>query len=320
MSKTFFDFCSGIGSAHIALKNLGLECVGYSEIDEKAEATYQLFHGSSYKNYGDLMQIVPSSLPDFDLLVAGFPCQTFSIVGKRKGFEDERGKIIYGISKIIEAKKPKMFLLENVKGLVNIHKGKVLENILILLNQCGYQVSYKVLSSEDFGIPQMRERVYFVGIRRDLYQGNFMFPTQGGAKKNLKDFLVDEKEVFVVSDSAYTTFLRFLENKYNYGRYHLEDLTNQEYLVLDTRQSDLRLYYDKIPTLRTGRQGVLYIKNRQLRKLSGLEALMLQGFDRKMAEKAQQHFSQTHILSQAGNAMTVNVMQAIGKNILEYLV
>ena len=88
---TFFDFCSGIGSAHLAFKNLGLECAGYSEIDIKAEATYKLFYGDKCQNHGDLMKIKPEKLNDFDILLAGFSCQAFSIVGKRKGFEDERG-------------------------------------------------------------------------------------------------------------------------------------------------------------------------------------------------------------------------------------
>jgi DNA (cytosine-5)-methyltransferase 1 len=315
----FFDFCAGIGSAHLAFKNLSLDCVGYSEIDKKAEETYKLFHGSSYKNYGDLMKINPQSLEDFDILLAGFPCQAFSIVGKRKGFEDERGQIIYGLSEIIKAKKPKAFLLENVKGLVNINNGKTLKDIVSLLKECGYNVFYQVFESTEFGIPQARERIYFVGIRNDLYRGEFYFPDNARKELNLKAFLIDEDEQFILSPSSYQTFLKYLDNKYNKGKYNIEDLLKQDYLVIDTRQSDLRLYYNKIPTLRTGRQGILYVKNSKIRKLSGMEALLLQGFDIERAKKAQDNFLQSSILAQAGNAMTVNVMQEIGKSILEYL-
>jgi DNA (cytosine-5)-methyltransferase 1 len=315
----FFDFCAGIGSAHLAFKNLGLDCVGYSEIDKKAEDTYKLFHGSSYKNYGDLMKINPQSLEDFDILLAGFPCQAFSIVGKRKGFEDERGQIIYGLSEIIKVKKPKAFLLENVKGLVNINNGQTLKDILSLLKECGYNVFYRVFESTEFGIPQARERVYFVGIRNDLYRGEFYFSDNARKELNLRAFLIDEDEQFILSNSSYQTFLKYLDNKYNKGKYNIEDLLKQDYLVVDTRQSDLRLYYNKIPTLRTGRQGILYIKNGKIRKLSGMEALLLQGFDIERAKKAQDNFLQSSILAQAGNAMTVNVMQEIGQSILEYL-
>lgn len=317
----FFDFCAGIGSAHLAFKNLGLECVGYSEIDISAEATYRLFHGRDYHNYGDLMQIDPHHLPDFDILCAGFPCQTFSIVGKRQGFSDERGQIIYGLSHILSIKRPKVFLLENVKGLVNINKGETLKNIVKLLSDVGYHVTYKILESTDFGIPQMRERIYFVGIRNDIYTQDFIFPQAQTFPYDLKNFLTEEDDIFIIyqNNNVYATFLRYLKNKYNNGQYDLEDLLSQNYLVLDTRQSDLRLYHNKVPTLRTGRQGILYIKNNMLRKISGREALLLQGFDDGRALQAQEVFPQTKILSQAGNAMTVHVMQAIGEKIMTYL-
>ncbi len=315
----FIDLCSGIGSAHLAFKNLGCECVGYSEIDKKSESVYKILHGDSYKNHGDLMLINPNELQNFDILLAGFPCQAFSIVGKRKGFEDERGQIIYGISKIIKAKQPKSFLLENVKGLVNINNGETLKEILLLLEQIGYKVFYQVLESVNFGIPQARERVYFVGIRNDIFNNDFSFPSELNKKADLKDFLIDNDSNFILKESSYKTFLKYLENKYNKGKYILNDLLDQDYLVLDTRQSDLRLYNNKIPTLRTGRQGIFYIKNQTIRKLSGLEALLLQGFDLDKAKLAQENFTQTSILAQAGNAMTVNVMQAIGNNILKYI-
>lgn len=315
----FFDFCAGIGSAHLAFKNLGINCVGYSEIDKKAEETYKLFHGSSYKNYGDLMKINPKDLADFDILLAGFPCQAFSIAGKRKGFEDKRGQIIYGLCEIIKIKKPKALLLENVKGLVSINNGKTLRDVIYLLRECGYGVFYQVLESTEFGIPQARERVYFVGIRNDLCQREFCFPKNTKKTLNLKDFLIDEDERYILCDSSYQTFLKYLENKYNKGKYNLEELLKQDYLVIDTRQSDLRLYRNKIPTLRTGRQGILYVKNLKIRKLSAMEALLLQGFNKELARKAQDNFLQSIILAQAGNAMTVNVIQEIGKNILEYL-
>ncbi|NRA74192.1 MAG: DNA (cytosine-5-)-methyltransferase [Rickettsiales bacterium] len=315
----FFDVCAGIGSAHLAFKNLGCICIGYSEIDKKAETVYENFYGDSYKNYGDLMRIDLNKLDNFDFLLAGFPCQAFSIVGKRRGFEDKRGQIIYGISEIIKGKKPKAFVLENVKGLININNGKVLKEILMLLEKDGYQVFWKVLESSDFGIPQARERVYFVGIRDDVYNGKFCFPNNSEKKASLRSFLIDGDSRFILKKSLYQTFMKYLSNKYNKGKYDIEELLDQEYLVLDTRQSDLRLYCNKIPTLRTGRQGILYVKNKTIRKLSGLEALLLQGFDLRKAKKAQKNFAQTTILAQAGNAMTVNVMQEIGNSILKYL-
>ena len=315
----FFDFCAGIGAAHLAFKNLGGRCVGYSEIDTKAIQTYQLFFGTHHKNYGDVMRIIPKSLPDFDILLVGFPCQAFSIVGKRGGFDDIRGQIIYGLRDIIKLKQPKAFLLENVKGLVNIHQGQTLKEIVTLLQETGYHVFYKVLDSLHFGVSQSRERIYFVGIRHDIYHGEFEFPTAVENHKNIQDFLIDRDERFIITSNVYETFLRYLDNKYNKDKFILSDLLSENYLVLDTRQSDLRLYRGKIPTLRTGRQGIFYVKDGTIRKLSGLEALLLQGFDYELALKAQNHLPQSSILAEAGNAMTVNVMQSIGENILYYL-
>ena len=110
-----------------------------------------------------------------------------------------------------------------------------------------------------------------------------------------------------------------MENKYNKGLFKVEKLLKEDYLVLDTRQSDLRLYRGKVPTLRTGRHGILYVKNGKFRKLSGFESLLLQGFPKNLAIKTKGEIADAYLLSQAGNAMTVNVIEAIGKNLLNYI-
>ena len=126
----FMDFCAGIGGGRLGLQNLGMECVGFSEIDKNAEKTYRLFFGNDEKNYGDLTKIKIEELPDFDLMIAGFPCQTFSVIGQRKGMDDERGQIIYSLAKILKEKKIKYFILENVKGLTNHDNGNSMKVIL----------------------------------------------------------------------------------------------------------------------------------------------------------------------------------------------
>lgn len=166
---TFIDFCSGIGGGRLGLESCGLKCLGFSEIDKQAIKTYKTFFDTSNElELGDLTQINPQSLPDFDLLISGFPCQSFSIVGKREGLENkEKGQIIFYLAEILKVKKPSFFILENVKGLLNHNKGQTLKEILKLLESCGYEVLYKLLNSLDFALAQARERVYFVGIRRD---------------------------------------------------------------------------------------------------------------------------------------------------------
>lgn len=152
----FMDFCAGIGAGRLGLENLGMQCVAFSEIDKHAERTYREFFGEDEKNYGDLMKINPKDLPDFDLMIAGFPCQTFSVIGQRKGMGDHRGQVIYGLIKIMNAKNLSYFILENVKGLVNHEGGKTIKVILEELDKAGYKVYHRVLSSLNHGVPQMR--------------------------------------------------------------------------------------------------------------------------------------------------------------------
>lgn len=317
----FMDFCAGIGAGRLGLQNLGMECVGFSEINKYSEQTYREFFGHNEKNYGDLTKINMDELNDFDLMIAGFPCQTFSVIGQRRGMEDDRGQIIFSLIKIMKAKNLKYFILENVKGLVNHDGGKTLKKILEELDDAGYKVFYRVLNSLNHGVPQMRERIYFVGIRKDLIKKEKTFEWPKIVKfPNVEKYLIDEEEMeFDEKKRSYETFIKFINNKYNKGLFKVEDLLKENYLVLDTRQSDMRLYRNKIPTLRTGRHGILYVRNNKFRKLSGFESLLLQGFPKKLAEKIKGKMADVYLLSQAGNAMTVSSIEAVGKKLLEYI-
>ena len=163
----YFSICSGVGGFELgieqAAQELGIttECVGYSEIDKAAIRTYE--EHFNHDNYGDTTLIDPNTLPEFDLLVAGFPCPSFSRAGKQLGFADVRGAIIFDIIRILAARQPRRFILENVKGLVSHDKGQTLRTILDNLDAVGYQLQWKVLNSKDYGVPQSRERIYIVG-------------------------------------------------------------------------------------------------------------------------------------------------------------
>ena len=317
----FIDFCSGIGAGRLGLENNGLSCAGFSEIDGQAEITYRKFFGNEEINYGDLMKIDTKKLPDFDMMIAGFPCQSFSVIGQRKGMQDKRGQIIYGLIKIMIDKNLKYFILENVKGLTNHDNGNSLRIILKELEKAGYKVFYKVLNSINYGVPQMRERIYFVGIRKDLIPEyfEFYFPERQ-PRANVKDYLIGDKKLeFNEKKESYETFLKYLKNKYNHGRYDLKGFLKKDYLVIDTRQSDLRLYDNKVPTLRVGRHGILYVKNGKFRKLSGYESLLLQGFPKQLAKKVDGVIEEINLLKQAGNAMTVSVIEAITRELFNTL-
>lgn len=314
----FFDFCAGIGAGRRGLELAGMRCVGYSEINRSAIASYKLLHNANNeKNYGNLTKIDADILPDFDLLIAGFPCQTFSVIGKKEGFNDTRGQLIFHIINILKAKNIKYFILENVKGLTSHDGGDTLKTIINALKKAGYYVEHNVLNSMNYGVPQMRQRVYFVGIRNDLQLPNKKFIWGFQQKsKTIEEILVSENNEITEIDLKY--FIDYLNNKINQGKVLLEDILKKEYVIVDTRQSDLRLYYNRIPTLRSFRDGIYYVRNGKLRTLTGYEAMLIQGFSNEYAQKVL-NVKDRDLLRQTGNAMTVGVIESIGKSLLQYL-
>ncbi|PKL92203.1 MAG: DNA (cytosine-5-)-methyltransferase [Candidatus Goldiibacteriota bacterium HGW-Goldbacteria-1] len=206
---TFIDLFAGIGGMRIAFQNLGGKCVFTSEWDKSAQVTYKENFGEM--PFGDITKVDAKNIPDHDVLVAGFPCQSFSIAGKRKGFEDIRGTLFFDVARILKEKKPKAFLLENVKGLTNHEKGKTLQVILdVLRNELNYYVPEpKVLNAKNYGVPQNRERIVIVGFRKDLKINEFEYPAPTGKKVKFSDI----KEKDVVSSKYYlsTQYLKTLK-------------------------------------------------------------------------------------------------------------
>ena len=264
----FIDLFSGIGGFHTAFKEIGGECVFASEIDKFAKQAYTTLHG--LEPHGDITKIDAKDIPDHDVIAAGFPCQSFSVAGKRGGFEDARGTLFFEVARIASEKQPKVLLLENVKGLVGHDKGKTLDTIVKTLNEIGYRVDFEVLNSKYFGVPQNRERIFIVAIREDLVANepwniegntvvprgkrrisgyedvktfNFDWPTNDTVELRLKDVLeseVDEK--YYLSEEKTTQLVA-----------RLEDVDSYETRIIDPsnsgRESTLREYAEVSPTL-----------------------------------------------------------------------
>ncbi|MFV0290639.1 MAG: DNA cytosine methyltransferase [Mangrovibacterium sp.] len=194
----FIDLFAGIGGIRLAFQNLGGRCIFTSEWDEKAKMTYEANFGEV--PFGDITKkSTKNFIPDgFDILCAGFPCQAFSIAGKRGGFEDTRGTLFFDVAEIIKTKQPKAFFLENVKGLINHDKGRTLHTILnVLREDLGYFVPEpQVMNAKDFGVPQNRERIFIVGFRNDLGVSSFNYPKPSGRKATFAD-VREEKTVSV---------------------------------------------------------------------------------------------------------------------------
>jgi len=193
---TFIDLFAGIGGFRIAMQNLGGKCVYSSEWDSQAQKTYLANYGEV--PFGDITkettkQYIPD---DFDVLCAGFPCQAFSLAGKRRGFEETRGTLFFDVAEILLRKRPKAFFLENVKGLMIHDKGKTLDTILnVLRNDLDYYVPVpEIVNAMNFGVPQHRERIYIVGFRKDMKVKSFKYPEPTDKTKRFID-IREEKEV-----------------------------------------------------------------------------------------------------------------------------
>lgn len=193
------DFFSGIGGFHIAASNLGHEVVFACDIDRDARRAYQ--HNFGLDPWGDIVELRPEEVPDHDLLMAGFPCQPFSIIGQRRGFADPRGSLFFELLRFIDAKRPRAVVLENVKQLSTAFGGNVIRRILDEMESLGYSTAYKVLNALDFGLPQKRERTIVVA-SREFDLSRWQWPVREVKMRPLSDLLeTDPDPKHFVSDT-----------------------------------------------------------------------------------------------------------------------
>ncbi len=195
----YFSTFSGIGGFELGIGDKGT-CIGYSEINKYADIIYQK-HFPNHKNYGDITKIDTDTLPNFDLLVGGFPCQAFSIAGKRKGFTDTRGTLFFDLARILRAKQPRLFLFENVKGLLSHDNGKTFSTIITTLYDLGYDCQWQVLNSKNHGVPQNRERVFIIGHFRGTSRPQ-VFPFGNATRQTIKQVVSGSQRDRVYSRSG----------------------------------------------------------------------------------------------------------------------
>jgi DNA (cytosine-5)-methyltransferase 1 len=256
---TFIDLFAGIGGFRMAFQNLGGQCVFSSEWDAQAQKTYFANYGEV--PFGDITsEQTKSYIPDgFDILCAGFPCQAFSLAGKRLGFEETRGTLFFDVAEILRRKQPKAFFLENVKGLMIHDKGKTLTTILNTLDEIGYVVpDPKIVNAMYFGVPQHRERIYIVGFRKDLgiTKDDFEYPMQKEVTKHFIDIREAEPvpAKYYLSTTYVNTLIRHKErhaskgNGFGYAIVGDDEVANaivvggmgrERNIVIDKRQTDL---------------------------------------------------------------------------------
>lgn len=324
----FIDLFAGVGGIRLgfqqAAKELGYdsECVFTSEIDDWACKTYSKnFPEDKHSPKCDVTKVVESELPDFDVVLAGFPCQAFSIAGRRGGFEDTRGTLFFDVARIIKEKRPAAFLLENVKGLTNHNGGKTFATILnVLTEDLGYNVHYRVLNAKDYGLAQNRERIYIVGFREN--GGGFDYPEKDPIQKCIRDIIEENpvpakyylSDVYIASIKRHRARHEAKGHGFGYEIRPLDGISNtivcggmgrERNLIIDPRQTDLT------PTTHIKGE----INKEGWRRMTPMEWERLQGFpDNWTAGIADQHR-----YKQMGNSVAVPVIRKICYNMIKEL-
>lgn len=325
------DLFAGIGGIRLGFEqafNEDLKTVFVSEWDNFARKTYSANFADSFKIAGDITKIKENEIPPFDICLAGFPCQAFSLAGQKKGFSDNykgsaRGTLFFDVARICSHHKPKVIFCENVKGLTIHDKGNTFKVIVGTLEEIGYNVFYKVLNSKDFGVPQNRERIYIVAFRNDLAPLRFDFPTPSGQKTALKDILEkDEVSVKYYLSSQYLETLRKHKARHaakgNGFGYEIREtnglagaivcggMGRERNLIIDKRLTNFE------PVTRIKGE----VNKEGIRKMTPREWARLQGFPDSFLLP----LADTHIYKQLGNSVTVPVIRAIASVIKDKLI
>ncbi|MEA1956201.1 MAG: DNA cytosine methyltransferase [Campylobacterota bacterium] len=303
------DLFAGVGGIRLGFKQVFKEESNFifsSEIDKHAQQTY-------YKNFqempcGDITEISETDIPTHDIILAGFPCQAFSIAGNRKGFDDTRGTLFFDVARIAKYHKPRVLFLENVKGFVGHDKGNTFKVVKQTLEDLGYKVYSKVLNSKDYGIPQNRERIYIVAFLDNSIK--FNFPKKKILLKSIKDCLIQD------IDEKY-----YYNNKPLYEKIK-NDVTNENSVYQWRRQYVRENKSNVCPTLTanmgTGGHNVPIIKDKKgIRKLTPRECANFQGFPKEYF--IPQDIADSHLYKQFGNSVTVSVIAQIAQEIKNVL-
>lgn len=324
------DLFAGIGGIRKGFDNAfgrDIQTVFVSEWDKFAQKTYRLNYNDTFEIAGDITQIDEKNIPEFDICLAGFPCQAFSLAGKHMGFKDDyhgicRGTLFLEVARICEFHKPKVIFCENVKGLIIHDKGRTFKIIKKTFEELGYDVFSCILNSKDFGVPQNRERIYIVCFRKDLGVEEFEFPEGGDDSKTISNILDDAPipSKYYLSTTYMDTLIRHKarhEMKGNGFGYEIRSLDGiagtivcggmgrERNLIIDHREHSMK------PTTHIKGE----INRDDIRKMTPREWARLQGFP----DDFKWNLSDTHMYKQFGNSVTVNVIEAIAIDIYRVL-
>lgn len=293
------DLFAGIGGFRLAARNLNHECVFSSEWNKFCQQTYQANFGDI--PHGDITQIDPASIPSFDLLTGGLPCQPFSMAGQRKGFDDARGTLFFNVATIIAYHQPKAILLENVKHLRTHDKGNTFRMIVETLNQLGYQTFHEVINAKDHGIPQSRSRLYIVGFKSDSFAPiPFSFPRPSKATTSIRTILESNP------DQKYTMSDKLWQGCLTHRQRHRDKGNGWSFSIFNPDDA-----YTNTLVATSIKETLLYQDNQNPRRLTPREWARLQGFPDSFVIPV----SDTQAYKQFGNSVAVPVIQSIMREI-----
>jgi DNA (cytosine-5-)-methyltransferase len=310
----FIDLFCGLGGFRIAMEKIGGECVFSSDNNIEVCKVYEENFGDN--PYSDITEVSEKDIPQFDVLCAGFPCQPFSIAGKRMGFNDSRGTMFFEVARIIKHNKPKIAFLENVSGIVSHDSGKTIKVITNTLEELGYVVNTKIMNAKDYGIPQNRNRWYCVAIRKDIYNKKFEFPEKCNLKYTLNDSIENKKiSDYNSTETAMNNIFKFIDNFKNSDRYY----KNNFIIANEIRASKCNFRSDGISPCLTAKMGTggnnIPVVVELKRKLTEKECLKIMGYPDEYKIKP----NNMHSYKQIGNSVVVPLITEIAKKIEEYI-
>jgi DNA (cytosine-5)-methyltransferase 1 len=302
------DLFAGVGGIRLGFENVfkdNFEVVFSSEIDNNAKKTYQLNFDEEI--FGDITKIHEEKIPAHDIILAGFPCQAFSIAGHRKGFDDTRGTLFFDVARIAKYHKPKVIFLENVKGFKNHDNGNTFKVVKKTLEEIGYQVFDEVLNSKDFNIPQNRERIYIVAF---LEKCDFRFPEPLNYKYLIHEYLdknVDEK-YYYNNKPLFNKIVNDIEDENSVYQWRRKYVRKNQSGVCPTLTANMG----------TGGHNVPIVKVKDgIRKLTPYECAKFQGFPESF--KFPSNLADCHKYKQMGNSVSINVIEALAKSIYKVI-
>lgn len=299
---------AGVGGIDLAFEQAGFNVIWANEIDKYACRTYRLNFGDETLVEGDIQEISTDDIPGFDVLIAGFPCQAFSSVGLLKGFEDPRGNLFFETARVIAAKKPKLVFFENVANLLKHNKGNTFDTIKMTMDKLGYYMTYKVMNTSDYGIPQQRNRIYIIASPSKSLIDKFCFPHERPLERDAFSYFEKERQpekYYMDTHKKWDEMMAYMDDRHRIYRFTDWGISRGRDGICPTLLAAMGSPYERIP---------FFYDDYSVRKITQIEAARLQGFPESFEWLIKKTPKQVY--KQIGNSVCVPIVKEIADNIM----